>query len=170
MRSVHLPHQASAHPQCPFPTTPGQAHPGTRMSCRLRESAMGSQASSVLPAPGQTDLPRPCSHVQLCLWPWLTHQWEKLSYFPPGGWPNKATCSRQSEAQLQPTGRGLGRASSPVKTDSCLCLCLSHPFSWVEGTEWVVDRKMRPESGTFQNTGDGGGSCLCAGPARNWGV
>lgn len=55
-------------------------------------------------------------------------QWEKLSYFPPGGWPNKATCSRQSEAQLQPTGRGLGRASSPVKTDSCLCLCLSHPL------------------------------------------
>ena len=33
-----------------------------------------------------------------------------------------------------------------------------------------MDRKTRPGSGTFQNTGDGGGSCLWAGPARNWGA
>lgn len=95
----------------------------TRMSCALRESALGSQASSALPAPRGTDPAKILLSHPASLCPRLTYLSGKGSVISP----LEAARQTQPPAHVSqsPAPAHRERPSSPVKTDPCLSLLFS---------------------------------------------
>lgn len=122
-------HQATPRPKCPLPLTPGQPSPGAGTSYQAQRIGHGAPGicEPRHPPEGRT-LPRSGLTSSFAFVHSEPTSVRKAELFPPLEAPNKTTCSRQSRAQLQPTGRGLDRAPPPVNTDPCLFLCLSHPL------------------------------------------